>query len=59
MEKSYAPVGGMTMVWSHGNKVMWCTTDHISVGLTVADTNELKHTHHSGGGPVPHDGDCI
>jgi len=22
MEKSYAPVGRMTM-WSHGNKVMW------------------------------------
>lgn len=33
----------MTM-WSHGNKVMWCITDHISVGLTVADRNELKHT---------------
>ena len=47
MEKSYASVGGMTM-WSHGNKVMWCITDHNSVGLTAADTNEPEHTHHSG-----------
>ena len=43
MEKSYAPVGRMT-VWSHGNKVMWCITDHISVGLTVADTEMSQNT---------------
>ena len=58
MEKSYAPVGRMT-IRSNGDKVMWCITNHISEGLTVADTNELKHTHHSGRGAVPHDGDCV
>ena len=58
MEKSSAPVGWMIM-WSHGNKVMWCITDHIRVGLTAANTNELKHTHHSGWGAVLHDADSI
>ena len=57
MEHSYVPVGQMIM-WSHGCKVIRCITDHISVGLTAADLNELKDTHPSGGGAVPHEGDC-